>query len=81
MSLGSLNKRIQHCSREMDQQRHRAQHLVRLQKNAIQQKAQAVPLPLAIGVGFLCGFLAQRFIPNPRPARLLQFMSTGWRLF
>jgi hypothetical protein len=81
MSLSNLNERILRCSREMDQQRHRAQRLVSLQKKTIQQKARDIPLPLAIGVGFFCGFLAQRLIPTPRPTRLLHLMSTTWKLF
>lgn len=74
MSLRSLNKRIETCRYNMDRQRGEAVQLLNQQKSFALHQAQRVPLPLAMGVAFAGGFIAQRFFNSPAP-------STLWHLY
>lgn len=67
MSLRVLSKRIRNCSREMDQQRHDTQRLLKRQKDEICQRLQKIPLPAAIGLALVSGFLVQRIFRLPMP--------------
>lgn len=74
MSLRHLNKRIQRCSREMDKQRRCTLVLLERQKGDIHQQVRRIPLPFAIALGFVGGFLAQRLVRIPAPTRLYRLV-------
>ena len=74
MSLRSLNNRIATCRYNMDRQRSEAVQLLNQQKSFAVHQAQRVPLPLAMGLAFAGGFIAQRFFNSPAP-------STLWHLY
>ncbi|MFV8783835.1 hypothetical protein ACNKU7_15565 [Microbulbifer sp. SA54] len=73
MSLNSLSSQIRHCSEEMERQRHGALYLLAEQKQQALKRARQVPLPLAIGLAFAGGFVAERFFATPAPATLLRW--------
>lgn len=70
MSLRSLNKRIETCRYNMERERSEAVLLLQQQKAQALHQAQRVPLPLAMGLGFVGGFVAQRFFNSPAPSTL-----------
>lgn len=76
MSLRSLNKRIRNCSTDMERQRQGALYLLTEQKQQALYRAQKVPLPAAMGVAFVAGYLAERFFTTPAPATLLRWYMT-----
>lgn len=80
MSLRALNKRIQSCSREMDRQCSSAQRLLNQQKSEIRQQMPNIPLPAAIGLAFVGGFVAERFFKTSAPSHLWHLYLT-WRAF
>lgn len=77
MSLRSLNKRIQYCSEEMDLQRRSAVALLQRQKMDLYQRLQRVPLPAAIGLAVVGGFIAQRLSHVLPPSRLFRLYLTA----
>lgn len=74
MSLRLLNKRIRSCSREMEKQRRCALILLDRQKDDIRQQVRRVPLPVAIGLGFVGGFLVERLVRFPAPSRIFRLV-------
>lgn len=78
MSLKYLNERIQRCSRDMDRQRGCAQLLLNQQKNDVVQLLQGLPLPTALGLALISGFLAQRILPSPKASHLFR-LYLSWR--
>jgi len=77
MSLRLLNKRIRSCSREMEKQRRCALILLDRQKDDIHRQIHRVPLPVAIGLAFVGGFLVQRLVQFPAPSRLFR-LARRW---
>lgn len=80
MSLRALNKRIHSCSRDMDQQRRSAQRLLNQQKREFRQQLPSMPLPAAMGLAFIGGFVAERLFKTSAPSHLWHTYLT-WRAF
>ena len=80
MSLKQLTRKIQQRSGEMDRQCRSARSLLNQQKAELFQQASKIPLPAAMAVAFVGGFVAQRFVHTPMPSHLLRLFLT-WRAF
>ncbi len=80
MSLKQLNREIQRRSGEMDRQCRSTRLLLNQQKAELFRQASKIPLPVAMGVAFAGGFVAQRFFHTPMPSHLLRLFLT-WRAF
>ncbi len=78
MSLSSLSKDIQHCSQDMDQQRLYARQLLNRQKNEFCQRLEKIPLPVAIGLALVGGFLSERIFHYPTSSQMFHLFLT-WR--
>lgn len=76
MSLRSLNRQIDHCSHELEHQRHAALSLLEQQRTQALVQTQRIPLPLAMGVAFAGGFILQRFFDTPAPRTLVNWYLT-----
>lgn len=64
----------------MDRQCLAAKELLHQQKNDLYQQASKIPLPAAMGVAFIGGFVAQRYLHAPN-ASLMYKMFLTWRAF
>ncbi|WP_323846884.1 hypothetical protein [Microbulbifer magnicolonia] len=76
--MSSLNERIQRCSQDMDKQRDCALVLLNRQKSDLDRRIEGIPLPAAIGLALVGGFLAQRLFRSPNPSRLFR-LYLAWR--
>ncbi|WP_073275335.1 hypothetical protein [Microbulbifer donghaiensis] len=64
----------------MDRQRSCAQRLLNQQKSDFLQQVPTIPLPAAIGLAFVGGFVAERILKTSAPSRLWHYYLT-WRAF
>lgn len=80
MSVRSLNRRIEHRSREMALQRRCALRLMRQQKDELSQQAKGIPLPAVLGLALAGGFVAERLSHTRAPSNLLR-LYLAWRTF
>ncbi|WNZ57095.1 hypothetical protein ACJJIQ_24005 [Microbulbifer sp. ANSA003] len=74
MSLKSLNKQIEQCSRDTERQRLSVLAIVNQQQQDVQQRLQGIPLPLVLGLALIAGFAAEKLWQLPRTSQVVQFM-------
>lgn len=76
MSLKQISRDIQHRSEDMDRQCGNVRSLLKTQKSTLYQQASRIPLPLAMGVAFIGGFVAQRYIHKPSASFMYRMFLT-----
>ncbi|AWF79952.1 hypothetical protein BTJ40_03480 [Microbulbifer sp. A4B17] len=74
MLLKSLNKQIEQCSLDTEQQRLCVLAIVNRQQQDVQQRLQAIPLPLILGLALVAGFTAEKLWQLPRTSQVVQFI-------
>lgn len=76
MSLRSLSRQIDNCRQDLELQRRSAVSLLQQQRDQTLVQTQKIPLPVAMGVAFVSGFVLQRFFSTPTPHTLLNWYLT-----
>jgi hypothetical protein len=80
MSLRHLNRRIDRCAEQMERQRLGALALMDRQHRDVRERARGIPIPVALGLAVVAGFVAERLVKSPKAAHALRLYSI-WRMF